>query len=528
MLFKVATAIVLLCLCGLASATPAPLPVPMQGGDWNNLNDTFNLARINTQGANISQFDHPNSYTSRAGHSNVAIELGSQSAHVGARKKKASKNCGRGSSQQQYYPIEMDQQHLKNQTNQIGGQQQQYESDTIYPQYSQELAFGTPYSGDFTHSSHDIFADNDSRMPAGSMSDYSYYPQNEVWNSQPDIPIEFDMSGPSIRNSNNFDHDCQVDLGVDNYLEPSGHTSGKMKELEAGFAHKRQIVAQRKKGKKLLEKESAQQAISKDHNPYLVIYKYSAPWEYTLRHEPFTMDSENGERLFPYLTPEQQTIIRDRILQIRPYIWDTLRKLLVRRLRSASLIREILSDNFDRIDRAIDWLMPMSDERSSKILAGSWMATLTNPQRRQVIAKIAASTQQNPNRLLDAFLGFQIPADVLTQILASRDPAECRRLAEENYLVMPPSESDRTWRKGLSGIQRSALIQRMTDTGKCSRDNYYSLLNGKKVQEEEDGYGLRMLRAYPEEFEEIMHALTEGKDQLTPLDKHHVQFYLQN
>ncbi|UZJ50777.1 hypothetical protein CBS101457_000097 [Exobasidium rhododendri] len=243
---------------------------------------------------------------------------------------------------------------------------------------------------------------------------------------------------------------------------------------------------------------------------YSLVYPSDgSPHEYTIPREYIYPVS----RTFPYTTLQdlvfhrlsstQKTFVVDRILQIRPYFTDSIRKKLARKL-TAQLALDILSEDAGKIEAAIDKLYRI-DVQKQKSYTDPWMTGLSNAQRRQIIAKFAEVTKQNVDLLREMFLRDNVTPQLALQIRSATDE-ECMQLAKQNGLLYEENERRAPWQKGATHMQKKALVHRMMATGELRNTQCWALLEKRFVP---SGYGLQMLRADDDDFHKMMWMLRE-------------------
>ncbi|UZJ53689.1 hypothetical protein CBS101457_003009 [Exobasidium rhododendri] len=227
--------------------------------------------------------------------------------------------------------------------------------------------------------------------------------------------------------------------------------------------------------------------------------------EYTMPVESTFHAKSESRNLFQSLNDAQRLLIVDRIMQIRPYCDNTTRKKLGRSL-DASLARALLSDDVAQIEAAVEKLYPIDIVKYSA-KHNTWMTGLTNTERRQVIERVAAATEQDARKLREHFLRKKVTPSVARLLLAANDDA-CVQYAREYDLIVPTTEGHAVWQKGMSFIQKKALLHRMRAYGVVSDYRCYRLLEKKRVP---SGSGLRMLKAGDDQFADIMESLKGNK-----------------
>ncbi|UZJ50760.1 hypothetical protein CBS101457_000080 [Exobasidium rhododendri] len=140
------------------------------------------------------------------------------------------------------------------------------------------------------------------------------------------------------------------------------------------------------------------------------------------------------------------------------------------------------------------------------------MTGFSKAERIEVIERLAEATLQSEDVLRDFFIEEKIAPSVAEEILSAQTPEEVRHIARKHGLVItkrpmgfPRLKAVNPWQKGTSKVQRKAILQRMMRQGGLSYPHScYDLLNKEKVPA---GYGLKILKATKQEFEDIMYAL---------------------
>ncbi|UZJ50797.1 hypothetical protein CBS101457_000117 [Exobasidium rhododendri] len=162
--------------------------------------------------------------------------------------------------------------------------------------------------------------------------------------------------------------------------------------------------------------------------------------------------------VYGYLNNTQTLLITDRIRQIRPFHSDTIRVKL-RGMMNGPLAVDLLSDDRDTMEAAVDRVYGLHTRKRGTRY--SWMDGFNNEKRRRVIEVFADATDTPPDRLLDAFLRWEVTPDVAQHILDLPNSEAVLRFAEENDMILPKWAGHMPYKKGLSFVQRQALLQRI-------------------------------------------------------------------
>ncbi|UZJ50894.1 hypothetical protein CBS101457_000214 [Exobasidium rhododendri] len=236
------------------------------------------------------------------------------------------------------------------------------------------------------------------------------------------------------------------------------------------------------------------------------------PWEFTVPIDASMPAVEDDVAVFDLLTENQRTLILDRIVQIRPYVEDSLRKKL-RNNMDVAMASDLLSTDDNVVAAAINKLYPINErKRGSK--EDHWMTDLTNTERKEVIAKFADATEQRADELRSLFLRRKLTPRIAKDILHATSKEQCMQIAVQHQLILPVSEvPTKPWQKGASNSQRKALIYRMLLNGVPSNIRCYKLLEKTHVP---SGFGLKMLRANDEDFKTILLWLSKKARYIPP------------
>ncbi|UZJ50858.1 hypothetical protein CBS101457_000178 [Exobasidium rhododendri] len=221
----------------------------------------------------------------------------------------------------------------------------------------------------------------------------------------------------------------------------------------------------------------------------------------------FDYHSED-ELVWTCLSTEQKLVVTDRVHEIRPRKAPNLRQRLSDKLTAKSA-KELLGDNLSEIEAAVNQLFPLERSKKSKAKpVKTWLTGLENWQKRAVINKVARDTLQDTERLRDRFLDNKVTPEQALHLLNAL-PEDCRRMAAALDLIMPDFETCLPWQKGLSKLQRKALLHRMMTVGRRCEKTSYDLLERRKLP---PGYGLKMLEANDADFLYIMRCLKGSAD----------------
>ncbi|UZJ50779.1 hypothetical protein CBS101457_000099 [Exobasidium rhododendri] len=221
--------------------------------------------------------------------------------------------------------------------------------------------------------------------------------------------------------------------------------------------------------------------------------------EYTIPVDKDFPRNHLGDSVYMDLSRDQKALVIDRIQQIRPFSPPSIRKKLGRHL-SAPIAKAILSDDETAVEAAVEELIPIN-QAPERTAHPPWMTGLSNTQRKVVILKLAAATEQRTEELRDFFLNRHVTPEVAKKILHA-DIQECKMIAYDNNLILKENERNRPWQRGVSQNQRKALLHRMMTKGGVKNNILcYEYLERYYVPR---GYGLKMLRADDKTFMEIM------------------------
>jgi hypothetical protein len=156
----------------------------------------------------------------------------------------------------------------------------------------------------------------------------------------------------------------------------------------------------------------------------------------------------------------------------------------------------------------------------------SWMDAFSDSFTKiEVIRRLAETTLQEPNALRDHFLSANVHYSVAQLILNAQYAEDIWSIAEEHDLILPyvgvkpNGETIRDWQKGLTEVQKDALIQRMLDAP-------YEILRDRKACSAQlrkpklkPGFSLEMLKVEDDEFVMMLGTLIE-KRTIGPLPRY--------
>ncbi|UZJ50759.1 hypothetical protein CBS101457_000079 [Exobasidium rhododendri] len=246
------------------------------------------------------------------------------------------------------------------------------------------------------------------------------------------------------------------------------------------------------------EQYNRQMAAYLSRVPQLVAQPDAAWKGYQLKVSPDVSAEHGHDLVYQSLDDDQKLLIVRLIHQVRPYTAAHLRQRLALTL-TLDLARMLLSGDEHRVASAVEALYPFHSFKKRNVTA--WMRPFTDPQRIQIMEKLAEATGQSIDELRDLFIASSVPSSVASKILHAQTTEEVKAIAEAYNLVVHQHLFSRAWQKGLSQLQRRALLQRMLGCGVQEASYCYDLLRKKKVPR---GYGLKMLQADDDEFANIM------------------------
>ncbi|UZJ53686.1 hypothetical protein CBS101457_003006 [Exobasidium rhododendri] len=235
------------------------------------------------------------------------------------------------------------------------------------------------------------------------------------------------------------------------------------------------------------------------------------PGEYSLQVDQNIPPTEGPASMYANLPDVYQLVITDRISSIRPYNANEVTSRLVKNL-IIDVARIIVGDDETASEREIVYMFPDPVPKYNyALMPKDWMSGLEFWQRREVIRRLAEVTQQPAEKLREYFLRHHVGPVVARQILDANFAEETWQIALSKNLIMPPetrkgkqSKEDKPWRKGLSSIQRRAVVQRLMNAGRLQYRSCYYYLGREKVP---DNYGIVMLKVNDEEFIKVANAL---------------------
>ncbi|UZJ50763.1 hypothetical protein CBS101457_000083 [Exobasidium rhododendri] len=231
---------------------------------------------------------------------------------------------------------------------------------------------------------------------------------------------------------------------------------------------------------------------------------YKRPREYILRVDTDLDSYDDNFRVYDSLHDDQKMYIAELFLQIRAYTPHSIEKALQKRLY-AKYARELLSNNVDRIEAAVEKMIP--DNRARDIDYVPWMTGLSNAHRRQIMEQLADATDQRIDGLRMLFLARKISPEFALRLLHASEE-QIQAIAQQNNLtvVNDGQEAQQPWLRGLSTMQIRALMQRLaTLSGDFSDEAYcHAVL---QVPDAPSGLGKVLLRVNDKNFRTMMHTL---------------------
>ncbi|UZJ50857.1 hypothetical protein CBS101457_000177 [Exobasidium rhododendri] len=202
------------------------------------------------------------------------------------------------------------------------------------------------------------------------------------------------------------------------------------------------------------------------------------------------------------LSDDQKAVIVENIQRVRPDQSSYIRKQMGRNLTPV-LAKGLLSKDEHCVEETIQTMYPI-DYTRQKSSHEKWMKGLKSEDRIEVIRIMAEATEQSADALRDVFLRNKLTPEVASVILHA-DADVCRMIAEKYGLYIDGRNSYLAWQRGMSAIQKRALIQRMMVTGKFKTEkSCYEFLGKNKVP---FGYGIKLLRASNEELLQMADSL---------------------
>ncbi|UZJ50801.1 hypothetical protein CBS101457_000121 [Exobasidium rhododendri] len=240
--------------------------------------------------------------------------------------------------------------------------------------------------------------------------------------------------------------------------------------------------------------EQFQQNLPNENQPV-----YVRPFEYRLKVDQHIHFDDYGQTGYQALSSHQGLFITERIREIRPYSAAAVHTKLWRTMRGTRILEAILGDNVTTMEAAINEVYKIDTYKRGSTVT-PWMTGLKNEQRRQVINVLADAMNVGEDVLRDAFLLQHVPPSVASDVLGANNKEE-RLYAARTIRIGPASDAFAAWNKGLSGIQRVALLQRMMNILDAPEASCRALLSRQYVPE---GLGKVLIRARKEEFRQIM------------------------
>ncbi|UZJ50871.1 hypothetical protein CBS101457_000191 [Exobasidium rhododendri] len=221
--------------------------------------------------------------------------------------------------------------------------------------------------------------------------------------------------------------------------------------------------------------------------------------EYTLQVDPHITYPTDAESVYRILPKEHRQLIVERVSQTRPFLRSVIQYHVTRHL-TPRLARKMLSNDRDAYDEAAAELLPQStpklmpDGKMQPVV--TWMTSLENWQKREVIRRLAECTLQAPDKLRELLLMKELEPSVSRRILAATYTEDVLKIVQKEDLYVLSFDADNThhprpWQKGLSIIQRAALRQRMKDIGFVDNYSCFNLLSQQGIP---DGYGMQLLK----------------------------------
>ncbi|UZJ50799.1 hypothetical protein CBS101457_000119 [Exobasidium rhododendri] len=235
--------------------------------------------------------------------------------------------------------------------------------------------------------------------------------------------------------------------------------------------------------------------------------EFVRPEEYKLMVDPEIVWNPEDDDVTVYdaLSPEQILLITENIRQIRPYSATAIQKQMKRVMKYATLKALLERDDQARIENVVQTVYPLESPKKN-VTQQPWMIGLNNGQRRLVIERFAEATDQGPNEVRELFLARNVPLEVAQWILDA-PPNMQMDFAVQNDLIVPVADRTLRWQKGISKIQRLAVMQRMLGVG-ISEGLVRDMLRRPYIP---SGFGKGILRASQEAFEEVMAILRKKK-----------------
>ncbi|UZJ50834.1 hypothetical protein CBS101457_000154 [Exobasidium rhododendri] len=241
------------------------------------------------------------------------------------------------------------------------------------------------------------------------------------------------------------------------------------------------------------------------HDPFASYDEYVPQWEFSLQYSRDVPDPVDGSALrsvYRDLDSSQKAWVIEYIHQRRPYTSPYLRTQMCEGRMTPFLAQEMLCGEEDRMDAATEKMFPDTGKKHKKFVP--WMRGLSTRDRIQVVDKLARSTLQAADKLRDHMILSRMESSTAHLILDATTPSEVRDVAYAHQLYVPSEviegeavedgqkEESRIWMKGMSEIQKRALIQRMVASGVSAPKRCYEIL--KRRNKIREGYGLFMLR----------------------------------
>ncbi|UZJ50794.1 hypothetical protein CBS101457_000114 [Exobasidium rhododendri] len=239
---------------------------------------------------------------------------------------------------------------------------------------------------------------------------------------------------------------------------------------------------------------------------YIPLLVAGDKYEYKLRVPSVLQLANNLGKVYSLLDENQKLLIMDRVRQIRPLGSESIRKRLRERLTGPLAISMLCNDQ-KQVDDAVDGLFHIYEmTRGADYVP--WMDGLSYDDRREVIELLAEATQQPSDVLREYFVRAKIGPEVARAILDLPNNEMRRRYAEERGFILNNTDRQMPWKVGLSHLQRSALLQRMTSMREVSltKEQCWDFLGRQYIP---IGWGKMMLKARPASFLNAIVALLQ-------------------
>ncbi|UZJ50868.1 hypothetical protein CBS101457_000188 [Exobasidium rhododendri] len=233
-------------------------------------------------------------------------------------------------------------------------------------------------------------------------------------------------------------------------------------------------------------------------------------YEYTLQAGTNVDCPRDAVSVYAMMSREQRLVVVEKIAQTRPLVLSRIQQFITKHL-TADQAETLLREDNERADAVALQLIPTPNtiiRQHPAHTMNTWMTGLENWQKREVVRRLAEVTLQPSDKLREFLLQANITPEIALKVLAAQSVEEIWGLVQEHGLTFLPGEAVQThhfkpWQKGLSNIQRLALRQRMAHY--MNRDDRYCYQLLLTITE--NGGGLKMLKAEPHKFAEIMNGL---------------------